>query len=238
MRTRIPIAPRMLALFIAACNVFAAPVRVVVLQDKTGSANWTRTPQLTLSDFDRLIDLLKARSGEVAFGLIRDSSNRGLLRLRIDSAPVAPEKPAQTGRVFDDARSVKAYRQANATYHRQLEQWQTATDASITLFKSSMGPLLDQPANARATDVFGAIRRGDLLLAEPQANGAPAVHAWLIAATDGDHNNGPVMMGKLRSGARLVVINSAGRIGSLKVFAPITFESISSAMRFMIEAEK
>ncbi len=242
MATRISAALRLLALLLilllAALQVVAAPVKVVVIQDKTGSTNWTRTPQLTLEDFDAPISLLKRSSGELAFGLIRDSSNRGLVRLHIDPAPVPPAETARTGHVFVDMRAANAYRAARAQYQQQLAVWQSATEANIALFKRQIQPLLDSAPNARASDVFGAIRRADLLLSEPEAAGKERAHRWILVASDGQHNQGPAMANGLSSGARLVCVNSAGEsCGSLERFKPLKMESISSGIRYLIETE-
>ena len=73
----------MITLAAAAAAQGRVAVRAVVLQDQTGSVNWTRTPTLCYEDLKPLVNLVRERSGEVAFGLIRDSSNRGLIRLAV-----------------------------------------------------------------------------------------------------------------------------------------------------------
>ena len=85
----------MITLAAAAAAQGRVAVRAVVLQDQTGSVNWTRTPTLCYEDLIPLVNLVRERSGELAFGLIRDSSNRGLLRLAITTPePVELQTPA------------------------------------------------------------------------------------------------------------------------------------------------
>jgi hypothetical protein len=227
---------RLLALLLVACLSYAAPIRIVVLQDKTESANWTRTPQITVADLDPIFDLLKQLSGELAFGLVRDSSNRGLVRVRIGAAPLEPRKPQRAGRSFDDMRSAREYREQHADWERKLVAWKTETEAKIVLFKAAVEPLIKQKADAPATDLWGAVRRADLLLAEPVA-GHMTLHAWLLASTDGGHNRGPILNGELRSGARLVIVNAADESGSLASLHPLRFESLLAAIRFLVETE-
>jgi hypothetical protein len=230
--------PRLAAILLglSITGLDAAPVRIVVVQDKTGSANWTRTPQLSVTDLDPLIELLKNTSGELALGLIRDSSNRGLLRLRIDLAPTPPAKPVTTGQPFADMRAAKAYRTAFALYQDDLDSWRKRTEANIAAFKSVAQDLLDQKANATATDVWGAVTRADRLLCEPPSPGAPAPHLWLLVASDLYHNAGSARPQELRSGARLIVIN-AGQTASFTPLKPLRFEAIAPASRYVIDTE-
>jgi hypothetical protein len=228
---------RLIAVLLTSITASGAPVRVVLLQDKTGSANWTRTPQLVITDFNPLMDLIKTNSGEIALGLIRDSSNRGLLRLRVDLPPVEPPKPVPTGRPFDDMRATKTYRTASTVYQNDLEAWQKRTESEIAAFKSQAVPLLEQKANAPATDVWGALVRADRLLSEPSPGGAPSAHAWLLVASDLYHNAGPARTQGLSIRARLVVINS-GQTASLAPLKPVRFEAIAPALRYVVDTEK
>src|SRR5437667_3246420 len=136
----------------AAAVQIASPVKVAFLQDKTGSANWTRTPQPTVDELQMLIDLLRQTGGELGVGLIRDQSNRGLLRLRIDPPPRPVAKPLKTLRPFRDARRMEQYRKDTERYHGNLAGWTAETDRRIARFKTDALVLLDSPANARSTD--------------------------------------------------------------------------------------
>lgn len=220
-----------------ATRVCAAPVRIVVVQDKTGSANWTRTPQITVATLDPLIDLIKITSGELALGLIRDSSNHGLLRLRIDLAPAEPPKPVPTGRPFDDMRASKAYSAALTAHQGKFDAWQRRTESDIAAFKSQAQPLLEGKANANATDVWGAVVRADGLLSEPSPVGMASAHVWLVVASDLYDNTSRAKPQELRSGAHLLVINS-GQTASLAPLKPVRFEAIVPALRYVVDTEK
>src|ERR1700687_2482706 len=53
-----------------------AAVRIVVFQDKSRSVNQTRTVQITEEDLLFLIDVLRVTSGELAFGVVDDRSDK------------------------------------------------------------------------------------------------------------------------------------------------------------------
>src|SRR4051794_8957605 len=55
-----------------------SPIRMAVFQDKSGSANTTRTEQLTEQDFVSPIKLLRCNGGELAVGIVDDVSNGSL----------------------------------------------------------------------------------------------------------------------------------------------------------------
>jgi hypothetical protein len=214
-----------------------SPVRIAVLQDKTGSTGWTRTPQLTTAQLDLLIEVLRPGGGELGFGLIRDQSDRGLVRLRIDPPPEPVATPRKTGRPFKDVRLMEQYRADQAKFHQMLSLWETETDLSIARFRKDVQPLLDRRANAKSTDIWGAVRRADLFLAEDDAAWGCATHRWAVFASDGLHNRRVVKPAPFRSGARVLVINSAAQFGSLTALRAEAFESVEAAFRHISAIE-
>lgn len=67
--------------------------RIVVLQDRTASAEVTRTAFLTMKDLDPALAWLgDAGGGEFGVGVISDDSNRSLARVRVPWRPETPVK--------------------------------------------------------------------------------------------------------------------------------------------------
>ena len=214
-----------------------APVKIVVFQDKSGSTSWSRTPQLNEATFKILIDVVKEKSGELAFGLFRDRSNKGLVRLRIDASPAAPPEPEKTKHVYQDARAMNRYRREKAQHDEALTKWEEETERRIKGFLSEIRPLLEQPADARCTSVWEAVLRGDLYLSEDDASWPQPPHKWALYVTDGVHNCGPDRTAALKSGATLVVANGEAQTGNLASLQPKVFESIEAAFRFLEATE-
>ena len=215
----------------------ASPVKVAFFEDKTGSVNWTRTPQPTLDELQMLVDLLCHTGGELGVGLIRDNSNRGLLRLRIEPPPEDVPPLQKSGRPFADARRMEQYRKDKAVFQQKLAVWQTETDARIARFRKNTQPLLDQRSDARSTDVWSAVRRADVFLGEDDAAWHRPTHRWAVFATDGLHNRRAVKAVVMKSGARIIVINSDAQFGCLAPLHPELFESIDAAFRHLRAAE-
>ncbi|MGQ9635818.1 MAG: hypothetical protein ACUVXB_16460 [Bryobacteraceae bacterium] len=199
-----------------------APVRIALLLDQTGSANWTRTPQLRPEDLEPLIELVKRCGGELGLGLIRDQSNRSLVRLRLEQPPEPPG-------AANPLRAVKA----RPAYEKRRRQWEAETAEQIGRFREAAARLLAQPADARCTDVWGAVLRADLFLAEEDGAWGAELSRWAVLVTDGQHNCGgePVRM---RSQARVAVVNGSASLGSLAALKPARFESPQAAFRYLI----
>lgn len=218
------------AAFAQVCPV----VRVVVLQDQTGSVNWTRTPTVRYEDLVPLVDLVKQCSGEVAFGLIRDSSNRGLIRLVIES-PVPPElqPPASWSlNPFIANRERAAFEQKKQLRDRERQAWAATHNPLVEAFRGGVVSLLKTSADARRTDLYGALRRADSFLAEDPRAWHREVYMAAIVISDGldnKHNAVP----EWRSKAQILAVNSEDSIGDLgRLYPPARrFESIQAAVR-------
>lgn len=201
-----------------------APVRIALLLDQTGSTTWTRTPQLRSEDLEPLIELIKRCGGELGLGLIRDQSNRSLVRLRLERPPETPE-------VVNPLRALKA----RPLYEQRRKQWEAESAEEIRRFREAAALLLGQPANARCTDVWGAVLRADLFLAEEDSAWGAELSRWAVLVTDGQHNCGgePVRM---RSQAQVAVVNGSASLGSLAALKSSRFESPQAAFRCVVQA--
>ena len=215
------------------------PIVVGVLPDETGSTTWTRTPQVTPADIEPLYGLVLCRGGEVALGLIRDASNRGLLRLRVEPPPVVTSAPQKTGRPFEDARRMGRYRKQRAADESRLQEWREQAASDVESFRERAAILLNHAADAPRTDVCGAIQRADTALAEPIAVWPQAPHRWLVVVSDGQdnaHRCPPVTV--LKSGAELLAVNGNGDVGSIAALNPQVFESVRAAVTYICKQER
>lgn len=210
------------------------PVKVAVLQDKTGSIDWTGTPTLKEENLDSLIDLLLYCGGELGFGLISDDSNRGLVRLTIDFPPAQPMEPSKEGNPFKVAKKHEAYQREMDEFNKRLAKWQEESERRIVKFKAQVNTILKREKLARKTDVWDSVRRADLFLSEDDSawGQKPLVYAVLI--TDGQDNVKKERVVTMKSSAKLLLVNSFDNVGALKGLNPLKFESIESALRFII----
>lgn len=209
----------------------AVPVRIAVFQDKSGSASWTRTPILRAEDFEPLFARLRVAGGELAFGLIADNSNRGLLRTRVEAPPLPPARP--TGNPFLVSRQMGEYRRNEKIYLARRDNWGNETDRRIKVFSAELKSLLADPKVSRHSDMWGAVQRADLFLAESDSASVRTGRA-IILISDGVHNTAhpPVAM---KSGAEFLLVNGAGSIGTLAGIEPRQFESVAAAFRYVAE---
>lgn len=211
----------------------AAPVRVAVFLDLTASAGTARIA-VSLDDLAPLFDRLRSAGGEIGFGLIREDSNRPLIRCLVPPPPAPPAPPQRTtGNVFVAVNAQRRDETERSTYEARRRAWDAEANGRIATFSNAVGPFLAAPADAPVTDVTAALARGDLMLAEPTpfASAPPTI----VLITDGVHNATPTIMPKLRSTARVVVVNGIGSLGVLDSMtpAPLCFESAAAAVRYI-----
>lgn len=213
------------------------PVRIGVMLDKTLSATWTRVPAVTVANFEPLIRLLGERGGEIAVGLIRDRSNRGLRRFPVSPRPAAPAEPNPHQNPYLLAEARARYEADRRAYEAALAEWQSDLDQRLAAFSKDLRELLALPADACRTDLWDAIRRAELFLNEPQSASRPAPQNWLLLLTDGEDNVGRPIVA-LRSKARLLVINGSDAVGDLAQLRPVAFESFSAAVAYLVAEEE
>lgn len=209
------------------------PVRIVVFQDKSRSVNQTRTTQLTEEDFLFLISLLRETSGELAFGIIDDTSNRPLLRLRINAPPTRPTEPV-AGNAFERAEQSATYEEDLDAYNLKMQQWKAEIDNHVTNFMDRLKPMLQEKANAGRTSVYNAIARINLFFSESEASWPRPTHHLAVFnsdAIDTSHSK-PV---KLNDQVKLLLINGVGSTG---IFGKsMQFESVQAALDFIKASE-
>jgi hypothetical protein len=204
-----------------------APLRVCVMQDLSGSIVETRTPRITESDLKALTNLIKDRGGELGFGVIQEQSDRGLARFVVDENPAPP--PPEPHNPLYRPRWERERQQAEAERNRWEADLKTRVGAFL---KEAQGRL--EARLAGATDVCGAIRRCDLMLAEPSK---PDTINFLVLISDGQHNvRRSACPGSLAANGRLLLVNGSAVQGVVEQYEPTRFESIEAAIRYIKEA--
>lgn len=212
------------------------PLKIVVMQDRSGSIDSTRTPRISMAELDMLVGLLIQRSGEIAFGFIDEESNESFVRLRVTRAPVPPSEPSKQGNPFKVAEDLAVYRKEKAAFDTRDSDWQSETSRRVEVFKSAVQPLIEGMDRSRSTDVYGGINRADLFLSETElgtaaANGQTRV---MVLITDG-LDNARRAPEQLKSGATILIVNGSRSKGVLAEYSTEVFESVESAIRFVSE---
>jgi hypothetical protein len=212
-----------------------APVLYAVFDDKSRSVKTARVAPLQEQDLLALIDVLRQTGGELSFGLLGESRDRPLVRLRIPAPPARPvERTVQNP--FERADEDAKFQAALAQYEPLRQRWETETSERINAFLSAVRPRLQEPAHDNVTDVYAALGRAELFLNEPAVVWLRATHRYIILNGDGIDTAGrkPV---EIKSGARLLLINGGGSVGQLAPLNPLRFESKQAAFDFIAATE-
>ena len=216
------------------------PVKICVLQDKSGSTKWNRVPQITPRDMDSLLEIVMHNGGEIGFGLVNDDSNRPLIRIIVEEPPAkpAPPKPPKKGNIFmrrqKAARQQLKYNTQLEKYKKDMEVWHEETDKLVSKFKSMIQPILEIKPNYRRTDIAGALLRAKLFLDEPECGWSQPLSRYILMVSDGVDTVGKAFK-PLQNPAKLILVNSSAEVGALKPLSPLCFEDLSAAIRWIKE---
>ena len=128
------------------------PVRIACVQDKSGSAAFTRTPQLDRDDLAPLIGLLRERGGEVGIGIIHGSVRMRMARIRIDRPPSPPAtSPAGSENPLDEAEQESTRHADQVAYEKRLTDWETEVNNRLQTFYSDLAGVLKVPSDSRSS---------------------------------------------------------------------------------------
>ena len=208
----------------------ARPVKVGVALDKTGSTEPNGVSGATIDDFAILLDLLREQGGEVAVGLIRETSNRPLLRLPI--APPLEVDPRQaSSNPFERAAAREKVKAQDSA--RQQED-----EAATKRFVTELRALIQTPADARKTAICQAMERMDLFLHEDDGRWLGRVDKFAVFITDGQENVDPTPCRTKLSGARVVVVKGGGDVGVFSSLDVKLFEAPGAAFSWIRQAHE
>lgn len=222
------------------------PIKVCVVQDKTGSSAHYGTPQVSESDLTLLTDHLIEASGELGVGFLDEASNWPLTRMYV---PLLADQP-----VRQKTANPRKQLQNEIAYRKDLDDWVLMRDRRIQraedntkMFFDSLHADLVRPPNAGQSDVAGSIVRCDRFLAEPTrewegktvlrslvmiSDAEHAVTAQSRAANDRIH---AALPDNLESKPIIYVVNGEKHKGDLAgKYSVIAVESIRAAFRDII----
>lgn len=203
-----------------------AAVRCCVMQDLSGSIQGTRTPTITEPELRALLDFIAARSGDLGFGIIQERSDRTLVRV-VASEPPPPAPPEPHNPLYRPK-----WQQQRAEAERARQAWEAERKTREEAFLQEVKARLKAPLS-RSTDVCGAVRRCNLMLAEPTSS---ATIKFFILVSDGQHNIKRELCPEALAGdIRLLLVNGSGVQGILKRYKPVRFESFTAAIRYIQE---
>jgi hypothetical protein len=217
-------------------QIVTMPGLYAVFDDKSRSVKSARIAPVEEQDLAALINILRQTGGELAFGLIGESSARPLLRLHI---PVPPVRPVmrEASNPFERAEQDSALQDKMSEYETKHQRWETEVNGRIEIFLQAARPRLQEPARDRVTDISSALDRAEIFLNEPgEVWPTEKTHRYIIMNSDGiaTANRKPV---EIKSGARLLLINGSGSTGTLASLQPVRFESKQAALDFIAATE-
>ncbi|HLO89002.1 MAG TPA: hypothetical protein VK203_28895 [Nostocaceae cyanobacterium] len=194
-------------------NTVKNPLRIVILIDKSSSMSGARVESVNVDDLKPIFEILKSHGGEIAIGQICEDSNKPLKRLQIPDIKALKStdlnntpKPQRdnTGSPFEKVKKEQQYQQQLENYQElidqnteKIEQHQQDLDkrlknaeAEITKFQADIQPLLNEPTNCGATDVWGGIKRSEVFLQEDSKIWHNSPQKFAVLISDGFHNTG------------------------------------------------
>ncbi|MCL2934838.1 MAG: hypothetical protein MGG11_22090 [Trichodesmium sp. MAG_R03] len=234
------------------------PVRLVIITDKTGSADWSRIQQPQRQDFQSLLPLLKINGGELAVGNFCDDSNRPLERVRLEQQPllekavfnhpVPPVEPKNQGNAFTYRKEKDRYKQELVEYetrrqndlqilaahNNSVQEWQSQSEGKIKEFLTTqLQPILAHPVNCGSSDIQGGINRAKLFLGESELTWRQTPREFAVFITDGLDNVG-VQPAEFKSNAEVLLVNGAGSKGIFENIEHKAFESVPAAFQYLV----
>jgi hypothetical protein len=117
-----------------------------------------------------------------------------------------------------------------------MERWQVTVDQKMAAFQDRLAMLLKSPADAGRTDVWSAVRRAEAFQAEPDDCWRSTPIKYTVLVTDGEDNVRRKNV-EIRSGSKILVVNGAGTPGCLENLQPDRFESVPSAVQYIVSRE-
>lgn len=211
------------------------PALYAVFDDKSGSVKSARITPLREEDLGSLIDTMRLTGGELAFGLIGESTNRPLSRLRI---PVPPPRPTKRDvqNAFERAEQDALFQEQLEKYEGDMRDWKADVDRRVSAFLDAVRPRLQEKATAKSSPINAALTRSELFLNEPVTAWPNAPHRYIILNSDAiDTTKSPRVT--LKSGTTLVLINGSGSLGILESYKPLRFESVQAALDHITATE-
>lgn len=209
--------------------------RIAIIVDQSKSMRAARAAAATPEDVRACAELVTDTGGDVAFTLIKTSSEDPLVRVHIDSAPIAPVKPNTDDDVLANAEEATRFRRESGAFDGAQRAWRENVAREIDTFVEAAGAKLDMPFSACRSDVLGAIQRVDLFFSEPTPTGVPAPRCVLLMFSDCLEDVHPTGRVVLHGQPLIIVVNGVGAVGVFAAtkFAPLRFENKLAAISYL-----
>ena len=203
-------------------------IKVGVAVDKTGSSAPNGVSPVGMEDFEQLVGIIKVSGGEAGVGSIRETSNRPLLRLRID--------PPTNGSNAPESTNLYERMETSAQTDSDLQQRELLVEGRVETFKKQLAGFLKEAPDAQRSAVCEAVRRIDLFLSEEDP-WRTEVEKYAIFITDGEENVEASPCEPLSARATILLIRGGNPGRAFERMPSKSFESLSAALAW-IEAQK
>lgn len=237
-----------------------APVRIGVLQDKSGSIDEHRVESPDAESLRALAEILIPSGGEMAVSSICSDSDRPFIRKRIEEPlllevsqlnnpdlPVSVDenlnafaKRQDQQRFEDEIAAFMAARSEDEqlidAHHQGLKVHAQEAKIQLEAFvDADLAPILNTPANCQETDIWGAIARAELFLLESPDSWRTPPTLFLIVITDGLDTAAkrPVA---ISDDIQILLVNGSASTGVFESIDHLAFENFAAATAYITAA--
>ncbi|MEM7296665.1 MAG: hypothetical protein AAF391_00185 [Bacteroidota bacterium] len=134
------------------------PLKLCIVLDKSGSMPTTAFAQLQKHQLDILTSQITEYSGEVSVIAVREESNVPLIRYYVGSI-VPPEMPELKGNAQQKRMLMNNYKKSALHYLMARRKRPAMYAEGLEAFNDAAYPVIESPANASRTDLWGAVHR-------------------------------------------------------------------------------
>lgn len=213
-----------------------APLRIVLIQDLSGSGAVNLTPRLTVLHIDQVLRYLARCGGEIAVATISTDSRQPLLRFHAAPPPLAPAEVEVFGTAFQRERGRKSYLAAVARFRADSSAHADDLAVRSVAFRTAAERLLNGAAAARRSDIHLGIERAGLFLGEPTDTYPMPPISVVILASDADHNTSR-RPGTLPVGSQLYLVNGQPTGSALDHLGPQRYEGLDAVLRHLLKRD-
>jgi hypothetical protein len=208
-------------------------LRVACFIDYSRSTPKSGVMQPQPAEFGELLSLVERRGGELAVGIICEKSSLPLLRVELSQEP-APQarKPPECGNAFLRERAAAEYKAAKQQDEERMAEWRDENHKRMERFRGPLTQLLNRTVTANRTDVFGAVQRAAMFLAEPSTTWRKPPLRFALFVTDGIDDVGSQRV-ELPEGTTLILVGGSGGAGALSYLKPVVVESFGAGIRYL-----
>jgi hypothetical protein len=208
------------------------PLLISVLDDKTKSMRTARSTPIQERDLLEILALLRESGGELSFGVVGETTSLPLLRVRIPSPPLLPNKPADDN-AFVRAEKSAEFSASTKRYETDYRQWEASVNERVNDFLAVARQRLAAPVNDRTSPVSEALTRAQLFLGE-QSGWSENSRRMIVLQSDCQDTttHKPV---EIKANTTILVVNGTGSLGVLADVQPkpLQLEAMSAALEFI-----